>query len=410
MIMKSNLKVLILIAVLLTLVVVQSCRKETDPYDDNEYLLTSVREVTLTKDNVVTLVNFAATQIPQVSEIVPDILSGVIVYAITYKTTFMGQEKTASGLVAIPSVTGTYPVLSYQNGTNTLHANAPSKNPYYPIYQLLECVASSGYVVVISDYLGFGASEDMVHPYLHKESTVQTVIDMLYAVKEFDEDVAKDITLSDDYFLMGYSQGGWATLALLEEMEKNYGSEFNVKAASCGAGPYDLNYFNSYILGLTEYPMPVFLAYIADAYSEYDLYSNSLTGLFNQPYASLIPGLFSGAYDTDQINNELTISISGLFNDDYISGYAASPAYKGVRDALAANSIEGWNSSVPILFMHGTADNYVIPELSSRMHGAMLDAGTNPLTCIYVTMSGLDHSEGVIPAGLGGLEFFKTYR
>jgi pimeloyl-ACP methyl ester carboxylesterase len=410
MVMKSSLKILILMAAVLPMVVVQSCRKETDPFDDNEYLLTSVREVTLTKDNVVTLVNLAATQIPQVSEIVPDIQSGVIVYAITYKTTFMGQDKTASGLVAIPSVPGAYPVLSYQNGTNTVHANAPSKNPYYPIYQLLECVASSGYVVVISDYLGFGASEDMLHPYLHKESTVQTVIDMLYAVKEFDQDVAKDITLSGDYFLMGYSQGGWATLALLEEIDKNYRSDFNVRAASCGAGPYDLAYFNSHVLGLSEYPMPAFLAYIADAYSEYDLYSSSVSSLFNAPYASLIPGLFNGDYDTDQINDQLTTNISELFTAGYIAGYASSPAYQGVRDALVENSIEGWDCSVPVLFMHGTADTWVMPELSSRMHDAMINAGSSPLTCLYVPMEGLDHTGGVIPAGLGALEFFKTYR
>jgi hypothetical protein len=34
------------------------------------------------------------------------------------------------------------------------------------------------------DYLGFGSSDNMFHPYLHKESTVQTVLDMLRAVDE----------------------------------------------------------------------------------------------------------------------------------------------------------------------------------------------------------------------------------
>ena len=56
--------------------------------------------------------------------------------------------------------------------------------------------------------------------------------------------MAKDITITDEYYLMGYSQGGWATLALLEALEKNYSSDFTVKAASGGAGPYDLSYFN----------------------------------------------------------------------------------------------------------------------------------------------------------------------
>ena len=61
-------------------------------------------------------------------------------------------------------------------------------------------------------------------------------------------------------------------------------------------------------------------------------------------------------------------------------------------------------------FMHGTADDYVFPVLSERMHDAMIDAGTSPVTCLYVPMQDLNHSEGIVPAGLAGLEFFKTYR
>lgn len=407
--MKSISKI-ILLAAIVQLLISQSCRKETDPLDDNEYLLSVTREVTMTKENVITLVNLGATQIPQISEILPDIQSGVIVYSITYKTSFMGEDVIASGLIAIPSVPGTYPILSFQNGTNTLHSNAPSVNPYYPAYQLLQCIASSGYVVVIPDYLGFGASDNMVHPYLHKESTVQTIIDMFYAMQEFDEDIAKDIKVSNEFFLVGYSQGGWATLALLKEVENNYQADFTVKAASCGAGPYDLGYFNSYILGQGTYPMPVFLAYIANAYSEYDLYANPLSDLFNDPYAGRIPGLYDGQHDDSQINDQLNVNISVLFRAAYISGYSTSPAYQGVRDALADNSITGWDCSVPLLFIHGTADNYVIPELSSRMHTAMLNAGADPLKCLYITLDGLDHSEGAVPAVLGALEFFKTHR
>jgi pimeloyl-ACP methyl ester carboxylesterase len=408
--MKSNLRILMLIAVMLPLMLVQSCRKEPDPFDDNLYLVSASREVTLTKDNIITLLNAAKTLYPDLAGVVSDVQSGVIVYSVTYNTTFMGQDILASGLIAIPSAPGEYPVLSYQNGTNTLYANAPSKNPYYTLYQLLECISSTGYVVVIADYLGFGTSEQLVHPYLQKESTVQTIVDMLFALKEFDVDVAKDISVSNEYFLLGYSQGGWATLALLEGLEKNYHSDFTVRAASCGAGPYDISYFNSYILSLTEYPMPVFLGYIANAYSVYDLYSNPLTDLFNEPYASRIHGLFDGMHSTEQINNQLTVNIPELFKADYISGYASSATYQGMRDALVTNSIQGWHSSVPLLFMHGTADDYVVAELSERMHDAMIDAGTNPVTCLYVTMHDLGHAEGIVPAGLAGLEFFKTFR
>ncbi len=94
-----------------------------------------------------------------------------------------------------------------------------------------------------------------------------------------------------------------------------------LRQLSCGAGPYDLSYFNSYVLGLAEYPMPVFLGYISNAYSEYDLFANPLTDLYNGPYAGRIPGLYDGMHSSDQINGQLTVSIADLFRADYISGY-----------------------------------------------------------------------------------------
>ena len=409
--MKSKIRILALAPVLLPLLLMQSCsEKEPDPFADNLFLASSKVEFMRTKENMVTLLNYAAILYPEVAELIPEVKSGVNIYSITYNTTFMGEDVLASGLVMVPSVPGSYPVLSYQNGTNTLNANAPSVDPDYQPYQFLQCVASTGYVVVLADYLGFGVSADMAHPYLHKESTVQTLVDMLYSLDEFDEDVAKDITVSDEYFLLGYSQGGWATLALLDAMENDYALDFTVKAASCGAGPYDLSYFNSHVLSLMEYPMPVFLGYISNAYTTYDLFANPLTDLYNDPYAGRIPGLYDGMHSSEQINDQLTTSISSLFKAAYINGYSTSAAYQGVRDALTVNSIQGWNSNVPLLFMHGTADDYVFPVLSERMHDAMLDAGTSPLTCIYVPMQDLDHSGGIVPAGLAGLEFFKAYR
>ncbi|MFN2313637.1 MAG: alpha/beta hydrolase family protein, partial [Bacteroidales bacterium] len=363
-----------------------------------------------TKENIVSVLTLVATQYPAVGDIVDDVVSGVNIYSVTYRTIFMGEEVTASGLICIPSVPGTYPVLSFQNGTNTLHSAAPTADPQGLQFQMIEYIASTGYVVIIPDYLGFGASKQMTHPYLHKESTVQTVVDMLYAVTEFDQDVAKDLTITNESYLIGYSQGGWATLALVEALENDYSADFTVRAASCGAGPYDLGYVNSYVLGQTQYPMPVYFAYIANTYSQYDLYSNDLADLFNAPYADLIPGLFDGLHTPEQINAELSVNIAELFKAEYISGYSTSATYQGVRNALTVNSIQGWDTNVPILFLHGTADTQVMPVLSENMHNAMTTAGSSPVTCLYVTLEGLGHGTGTVPAVLAGLEFFKAFR
>jgi len=398
------------ILVILPLFIAQSCKEEPDPYAGNTYLVSAERELTYTRENVLQLLTTYSTQYPGIAAIIPDVESGVIVYSIVYKTTFNGEDLLVSALVAIPSVVGSYPVLAYQNGTNTLHSNAPTVLPYSPLFTLLETVASTGYVVVIADYIGFGESDQLYHPYLHKESTVQTVVDMLYALNEFDEDIAKDITTENEYYLMGYSQGGWATLALLEELESNYSADFNLKGTVCGAGSYDLTYFNSYVLGLTEYPMPVFLGYIANAYTQYDLFTNSLSDMFNYPFDDLIPSLYDGTHTSDYINSQLTVFISDLFKADYISNFATSSSYQSIRDALDNNSIDAWDTNVPLLFIHGADDTYVPPVISEYMFNAMITAGTSDLICSHITIPETDHSEGIVPAGLAGLAFFKEIR
>jgi dienelactone hydrolase len=407
---KPTLRILLLLA--LPLIIMQSCRKDPpeDPFADNTYLLSSKVEMMRTKENIISVLNLAATQYPAAAEIISDVISGVNIYSITYNTDFQGEDVIASGLVCIPTVPGTYPILSFQNGTNTLHSAAPTEDPQNLLFTMIEYIASSGYVVIIPDYLGFGASKNMAHPYLHRESTVRTVMDMLRSLAEFDDDVAKDISISTDCYIMGYSQGGWATMALLDALENDYSSEFTVKAAACGAGPYDLAHFNASVLEMTEYPMPVFLCYIANAYSTYDIYPNLLSDLFNDPYADRIPGLYDGLHTPDQINSQLTTSITGLFSAVYLSGADTDPNFAGVRTALSENSINGWDTEVPLLLLHGTADTYVMPELSESMYNRMIGSGTSATSCFYVTMEGLDHSEAAVPAGFASYQFFNTYR
>ena len=236
--MKSKPTLRSLLLLTLPLLMMQSCRKDdpVDPFADNTYLVSSDLKLVRTKENIISVLTIAATQYQAAGEIIPDVVSGVNVYAVTYNTEFMGEPVVASGLICAPTTPGTYPILSFQNGTNTLHSAAPTADPQNLGYQMIEYVASAGYVVIMPDYLGFGASSAMVHPYLHKESTVQAVLDMLRAVAEFDDDVAKDISVTTDCYLLGYSQGGWATMALLRAIDEDYSSEFTVKAASCGAG------------------------------------------------------------------------------------------------------------------------------------------------------------------------------
>ncbi len=80
----------------------------------------------------------------------------------------------------------------------------------------------------------------MPHPYLVKEPTVRSLVDNLYAVKELAASELPGMNLINEYYLLGYSQGGWATLALDKALELDYSADFDLNGSACGAGPYDI--------------------------------------------------------------------------------------------------------------------------------------------------------------------------
>ena len=143
-----------------------------DDETEDKYLVSFEKKGSYFPNTIKDFYTLLADDYPEVQPILDEVKYPVDVYTITYKTKFNGQELNASGLVSVPVSLGTYPVISFQNGTNTLNSNAPSVNPNYDLYLLLESIASTGFIISVPDYLGFGASKSMFHPYLDKESTV----------------------------------------------------------------------------------------------------------------------------------------------------------------------------------------------------------------------------------------------
>lgn len=342
------------------------------------------------------------TRFPEMEPVRERAQHGIVTYTITYKTTFKGQTVVASGLVAAPMGEGPYPVISYQNGTNTLHSNAPSVNPDDDLYMLLESVAATGFVIAIPDYLGFGASDDMFHPYLHAESTVQSVLDMLRAVKELA--ALRSFALNGDLYLTGYSQGGWATMQVQKAIETQHAGEFSLKASAPCAGPYDISYVNEFILNRESYPMPYFVAYIYNSYLNLDENITPPGSVFASPYNTLIPTLFDGSKSGDELNELLTTSTEALFTENYRLNYQTDDAFHSLLSAMETNSAGAWKTSVPTRIIHGTADDLVPYQVSENIYNDFQNKGTTRVELI--PLQGLDHREGIIPAGLLSVEWF----
>ncbi|MFO7575057.1 MAG: alpha/beta fold hydrolase [Bacteroidales bacterium] len=391
------------------IVIVSSCKRDDDPFSDYTYLRSAENLFTTSAASVTSLLSLMTVSDPEASELMQFVNHDVDIYRITYSTMLYDENITASGLICVPVTPGSYPALSFQNGTNTLHSNAPSVNPSNFSYQLVENVASMGFIVIIPDYPGFGSSEQKAHPYLLKEPTVKSVTDMLGALEEFVGDVVVNTGLTGELFLFGYSQGGWATLALHREVEEKGAHGFNLAASAAGAGPADLRGMLEGFVAESEYPVPAYFGYIAHAYNTYERFSLPYSAIFNEPYASRVPTLFNGTLSLGNINSMLTTDIAALLDSDFKSGFASDPAYASVRQALEDNSIPAWNTSVPLLLVHGEADTQVPAAGTVVLYNEMISEGSSPQTVRIELIPDADHGDGLIPASVKSLLFMLEF-
>ena len=377
----------------------------TTKVTEDNYLVDYEKHKTYTAADIKARLNLYAIVYPELQTIIDNLQGGVEVYKITYKTKFQGKEIIASGLVSVPLTSGSYPIMSYQNGTNTLHSNAPSVNPDYELFQMLEFVASAGFIVSVPDYLGFGSSANMYHPYFDKKSTVESVTDMLWAVKELANNYLQ-VAPKNDLYIMGYSQGGWATMQLQKHIEENYSSEFKLRASACGAGGYDVRYINDYILAQTEYPMPYYIGYIFNSYINLGDVTNPATDIFKSPYNQKILTLYNGTKSGEEINAQLTTKTADLFTAEYRSGANSNSKFASVIISLNKNTISAWKTNVPTMILHGTADNYIPPQVSTNIYNDFLAKGVPASIVSLVPIPGASHNTAILPSGIASINWF----
>lgn len=145
-----------------------------------------------------------------------------------------GKPLTQSGKVLLPASGPIKNMLIVSHYTIGANYECPSES--FPLEGIL---AAKGYAVVIADYIGFGVTRDRIHPYMHVSSTARSVVDMALAVKPYLEHIGRKPE-SDEVILLGYSQGGSTTLAVMHLLQQHYRAEFPIKKVYAGGGPYDL--------------------------------------------------------------------------------------------------------------------------------------------------------------------------
>ncbi|MBS1490652.1 MAG: hypothetical protein JSS93_09000 [Bacteroidetes bacterium] len=321
---------------------------------------------------------------------------GTDLYTITYKTTYQGKPITASGLVILPQTTSPVGMVCFNHGTIAAHSEAPSVQPLNSTTWIFySALASPGLIAVIPDFLGFGSSASMLHPYYVEDATATPVMDAMKAARELA--IQKGKSFNGKLFIAGYSQGGYVTMATHKAIEANGLPNFNLVASFPASGGYDVKGMQNYFWGLPTYDEPFFLAYVAMAYKNYYNWSQPLTDVFQAAYAEVIPGLFDGTKTGDQINAALNDTIPKLVTPDILANINTNTRYQYIVNAFTENSLLDWYPTTKMYMYHGDADITVPYQNSVATYNTLLANGASPSVLTFTTLPGATHGTGVVP-------------
>jgi pimeloyl-ACP methyl ester carboxylesterase len=314
---------------------------------------------------------------------------GVRSYTVIYETKWKGKPIKASGLVLVPTgITGAAPLLSVQHGTIFSKDEAPTASEGYTGMELF---ASAGYIVVMPDYLGYGTSSQIFHPYYDEAYSAYAVIDMISSAKQFLE--KEKVKFNDKLFLAGYSEGGYVTLAAAAEIEHNKTHDLKITAIVAGAGGYDLTHMLAGVTTNSHYAYPAYLAFVLISYNNTYDWKKPLTYFFKKQYADAL-AKHMGKSSGWTINSHLTTNSPLLFDTDFFARLKTPGGESELKEALKNNSIEGWKTSTPIRLYHGTKDEIIPLKNSESTLKSFHDAGSR-----HVTLTS-------IPGGTHGSSFY----
>jgi hypothetical protein len=331
----------------------------------------------------------------------------VDVYKLVYETVDpWGLSTRASAAVAVPRQSGkTWPLLSYQHGTITTEAEAPSAGASQE--GLLGVVlASSGYASVLPDYLGFGESPGL-HPYHHAASTATCVVDAMRAARTWCG--SNSVPLNGQVFLAGYSQGGHATMAVLRELESRHAGEFSVTACAAMAGAYDLSGVTlNDALSDRQPPNPYYFAFLLQTLVELYGLAPTLGDILAAPYNTTVPPLLTGNTSDSDINAALPAVPNRTLKPEYLAAVRANPNHP-LRRALRDNDLTGFVPKSPLRLYHCSGDEDVIPANSTVARQRFVEAGATGVQLID-PQAGADHGDCVQPALLAAKAWFDLLK
>lgn len=311
----------------------------------------------------------------------------VTTYKVAYATKdIRGKPYKATGVIVVPKLNVVLPMISYQHGT-VLNKTKSVSGENQEIFAASIAMASRGFVVVSTDYLGLGEGSLGPHYYFHKNTQATAATDLLKVAYSLQNRLR--YKLSTRLFLTGYSQGGHATVALQEHLEAQ--KQFIVTASFPMAGPYDLESVFFQIIENPSSRSSVEIAYLVYSMS---LLHKNIDGLFLKKYLNKLPELFGGESDWDKAQKALPENPKDLFTKSELESFYKNENH-ALRLALKENSVGKAILTTPTFVVHGGLDVEVPYRQSTDFVRSQKNLGTKNIKVFKVNG---DHETAAVPA------------
>lgn len=381
--------------------------------------------------------------------------SGIHNYAFTYKTVNgKGEPTTATAALFVPKTginikeapmlvvplfgaleRSMSPSFSVKGGIN-YGVDGLDIDKLGNIFSLFyEMMARCGYVVLCADGLGLGENYD--NHIMCTKVAAYTVIDALLACRDiqFDKtDVQWDKKTVD---ILGMSEGGYTTMETCKVLQEEYSDVFNVFAAGCVDGPYDVSGsminaifaddlpswdIEGFAMDLNVYSVPVIFA-LSDTYgkaqpffSYKNAFRNDIKGIKN------FPEYFNDFYTDPSRNVEMdnpTLFLKETLGDMYKSNISAlSEQYVDIltnpnsfahKFLVDCNAFNNWMPEMNLMIFQCIEDDLIPVSNGERAIEAFRAAGSTTADITYFNEI-IDMGFGMIHFGASFVGFFKAFK
>ena len=303
-----------------------------------------------------------------------------------------GQAGRLSGLLALPRGVAARGLVSWQHGTTTDRTDVPSTLSVDGKAAAI-VFGGNGYAVAAPDYVGLGASQ-VVHPYLVADEAARAVRDLIVAAR-----TVKGVPASAPY-LIGFSQGGHASLASLPALEA---AGEPVAAVAAVAGPHNLRTI-TLAAGLQgRAPSDaLYLSYMARGYAA--RYGRPLDSVLTPAFAVLARRLYDTPHKPDAIMASLPRAPRAMFQPGFLSAFDQGGDH-WLLSALSANETSHFGAKAPVRLYYGRRDIDVLPDEAVTTARIMAAFGADATT---VDVGPYGHNESILHAAPLALAWFDT--